>query len=855
MVTLMLLERAGELATLDGLVDGLGQTGGKVVLIRGEAGIGKSALIDAFLRGRRERAEVDYGTCDDLFIPQPLGPFWDMARERSELRGPLAQGDRASLLDAVLARLSRTGRPTIVVIEDTHWADEATLDAIRYLGRRVARTNGLMLLTYRDGEVDYDHPLRGVIGDIPVGSIARIQLQGLSAEAVSELVAEAQLDPDEVFRATRGNPLLVTEMACAPADAVPASLHESSLARVGRLSIGSQELLKLLSVIPEPIPRTDVLRLPGAEDERIDECVKRGFLDVDSGPVAFRHDLIRRAVESSMSDVERQVKLRAVLDGLPEDTHPCLLIHCAVEVEDVDRVVDLAPRSARYAAATGSHIQAAEDFRELGPYLDHVPAADLGPLLDEWARAEFLVDAVPEAIRINELARRHYRGTGDHAAESRALADASQYCENAGQRSHAEALAREAVDVLGAEPDGADLARALEVNAYLQMMSGNVASVPRLVERTLAAGGPDIDESVLIRSLNHRGIVENIANYPHGRTSLDEARRRAEAAGQWYEECRALLNHAWAGAEARDLPVASDYAQRAIASAVRHGLPGLELYATGMYARTLELRGDWDEAADLARGSMDAAAITRMVALPILGVIEARRGRPSATGVVMRGWELAAATGEVQRTVPAAIAVAESAWITGDQRVPASDLRAALDAGLDLGFSWSTGAIASWLWELGALETPPDGIAQPFRDLIEARPRTAAAAWERLGIPYEHARALAHGDEADQLRSLELLETLGATAVAAKLRRSMRERGIAVPRGKGRNTRRHAAGLTPRQAEVLALLAENLTNMEIADRLFVSPRTVENHVAAVLDKLDVVSRADAAERARADALL
>jgi len=853
MVTSMLLERDVDLAALGELVAGLDSAGGNVVLIRGEAGIGKSALVSAFVDSHADYAYVHSGACDDLFIPQPFGPFWDMARSEPSLKGPLADADRPRLLDALLDLLSRPRRPSLMIIEDMHWADEATLDAIRYVGRRIARTNGILVLTYRDGELDYDHPLRGVIGDIPPQHMTRIQLSGLSLTAVQTVVAESGLDPTDVLTATRGNPLLVTEMSSGAGGDVPTSLQDSLTARMAKLTIGSLEMLKTLAVIPEPIPREDAVRLPGVDEVRLEECVQRAFLEGGAEMVAFHHDLIRRAVESAMTDIERLTKSRAVLEGLPADTLPGLLVHCAVEADDVDRLLDLAPRSARYAAATGSHRQAVEDFREVGPYLDRLSPDVLGSLLDEWAREEALVDDIPEAIRLNELSRAHYQEAGDRRAESRALADAAKYHENAGQRGRALELARDAVDVLGTEPDGSDLARALEVNAYLQMMAGNVTAVPDLVDRTLEAGGPAIDEEILIRSLNHRGVVANIADYPAGRASLDEARDRAEAAGQWFEEGRALLNHAWAAAEFRDLPIASDYAQRAIASAVRHDLP--TAYGKGMYARVLELSGEWDEAADLAREALAGSAIAQMVALPILGVLEARKGRTSSPAALTQAWEMASSVDEFQRLAPAVNAMAEYAWISGNADVAVDDLTRVMEAGLDLGFRWSTGQTAFWLWEFGELSEPPIGIAEPYEALITGDIAAASASFGSRGIPYERALALMHGSGADQLEALEVFETLGATAVAARHRRALRDRGVSVPRGRGRDTRRHAAGLTARQAEVLQLLADDLSNSQIADRLFVSPRTVESHVAAVFDKLDVTTREEAVSEAREAGLL
>ena len=204
---------------------------------------------------------------------------------------------------------------------------------------------------------------------------------------------------------------------------------------------------------------------------------------------------------------------------------------------------------------------------------------------------------------------------------------------------------------------------------------------------------------------------------------------------------------------------------------------------------------------------------------------------------------------------PACIAAAEYAWITGDHLVDTADIQQVLKLGLRQGFSWSTGSIVRWLGALGVDVPVPDGIAEPHRLVAEGRVGDAAAAWEARGLPYERALALSAGNQAQQSVALEQFEALGATAVAAKLRKSMRDRGIVVPRGKGRATRRHAAGLTARQAEVLDLLGEDLSNTEIADRLFLSPRTVENHVAAILDKLDAGTRAEAVARARSAGLL
>ncbi len=313
--------------------------------------------------------------------------------------------------------------------------------------------------------------------------------------------------------------------------------------------------------------------------------------------------------------------------------------------------------------------------------------------------------------------------------------------------------------------------------------------------------------------------------------------------------------HASAAAEFRDLPIASDYIQRSIASAVRHELPMLEAYAEATYARVLELEGEWTKAEDLATNLLSSMALSQMVALPILGGIAARRGKNTARSTLTQAWEMAVVADENQRMAPAAIALSEHAWISGDADVPVSDFRTVMNVELDKGLHWSPGSIAFWLWKLAKLSEAPEGIAEPYRLVMVGRPAEAAAIWQAKGIPYERALALMHGDQTAQLEALEILDTLGATAVAAKLRKALRDQGVSVPRGRGRTTREHGAGLTARQAEVLQLLDEGLSNIEIADRLFVSPRTVEHHVSAVLSKLDSATREEAVETASQQGLL
>jgi DNA-binding CsgD family transcriptional regulator len=221
----------------------------------------------------------------------------------------------------------------------------------------------------------------------------------------------------------------------------------------------------------------------------------------------------------------------------------------------------------------------------------------------------------------------------------------------------------------------------------------------------------------------------------------------------------------------------------------------------------------------------------------------------------MRAWEMAVDMDEYQRLAPAASVLAEYSWISGSTDFPVHDIKNVMEIGLELDSEWTAGSIALWLWKLGELDEAPKGIAEPYRLTIGGEPMAAAKQWAEIGCPYERAIALSHGDQTAQLEALEQLDTLGADAVAAKLRQELRDKGVSVPRRRKRTTADQGAGLTARQAEVLALLAEQLSNVEIADRLFLSPRTVEHHVSAVISKLDASSRDEAVENATEQRLL
>ena len=299
---MQLVEREQFLYDLEAILADVNAGNGCFVLISGEAGIGKTALVEQFIETNKKQTRVFWGTCDALFTPRPLGPLYDIAPQmQNNLLSLLEQqAPRASILAAVLEEMENGPTPSIFVIEDVHWADEATLDLLKFLGRRINRIKMMLVATYRDDEVPIDHPLRLVLGDLPNRAVARLRLSPLSEAGVKILADRAGRRIRDLFMVTGGNPFFVTEALATKQSGVPVTVRDAVVSRAARLSADARAVVELVSVVPARTETWLLSETVNPDSSALEECAAAGMLKVDGEVIAFRHELARLAVEESL---------------------------------------------------------------------------------------------------------------------------------------------------------------------------------------------------------------------------------------------------------------------------------------------------------------------------------------------------------------------------------------------------------------------------------------------------------------------------------------------------------------------------------------------------------------------------
>jgi predicted ATPase/DNA-binding CsgD family transcriptional regulator len=863
---MQLVERASQVDQLLSLLADAAGGIGHVVTLSGESGAGKSAIANLLAGLVAEDTRVLRGTCENFGTAEPLGPLHDLAREAGwTLPEALSYAEtRIALFSEVFRLLNEGESVSLVVIEDIHWADDATLNLIRYLGRRILGSRILLLLTARNDDPGSGSRLRLALADISPSSQIRIEVPSLSRGAVKELAERRGLDGGELFRITGGNAYFVTELVEAgDGVAMPGTIRDAILVRADRLNGPDRAVLSAASIFPDGFDQMSIETMCGHNAHTsLQSCINSGLMSQIGSAFSFRHEITRQAIEQSLSPVHRRslnAKALAILRNISK-VPIARLIHHAKEAQDIDAICELAPQAAKEAASLGAHRQAVSHYQLA---LEHAPVfeeAKRAALYADYAFECHLIGEVERAILAQQNALALHRRLGASLNEGKSLRWLSRLSYLAGNRKDSDRYGIEAVKLLETLPPGAELAMAYSNLSQLGMLAGNAESASDYGYRaiTLAESVEINRPDILCHALNNVGTAILWRNPDQARQYLGRSLEIALANQFEDHAARGYTNRGWIEFHLHSVADAEDFLERGIAYCIERDLDTWRDYMAGEQAELFIYLGRWSEAEQVARRVVDnlnAAPLSLYPNVLALAVLGTRRGEPVEALLEDLGRFLDEGL-ELQRLAPYAELIAERAWLELDDKERAVNL---LDQAVALSTDdISISTLLIWKSKLGQKvvagpEFRGDSVVQ---QMLTGEWEAAANAWRERQSPYWHALALLDGGDDALYRALDVFEALGALAVAQHVRAMIRKRlGRVAPRGPRATTKANPAGLTKREMDVLHYVESGKSNNEIATSLFVSAKTVDHHVSSILAKLKARTRTEAAFLARSRGFL
>ncbi len=636
------------------------------------------------------------------------------------------------MFGALLRRLSEPGTVHVVVMEDVHWADEATLDLLRFLGRRIRSAPALLIVTYRDDELTAGDPLRLALGELATQrSTRRIGLARLSASAVEILARESGIDAVELYRLTNGNPFYVTEVVRAGLVQVPPSARDAVLARVARLGGPARDVLEAAALIGTRIEVGLLAAVTGCSVDTLD---------------ALRHS------------------------GPADDA---VMAFHAEAAGDRPAVVHHARRAAQRAAELASHREAAAQYqRALRAVTDDDPALAAG-LYDGLGSQLALIDRWSEAALACESARARWRLAGDQVREAATLRLLSVSMWRLCRGREATEAAEAALAVLEPLAPSAELAWAYANLATLRMQSSEHALAIDLALRAQAIAEPLGALDVLSDALD----TQACATMDMGgdwESLMGRALQTAISADRPGQVGLAYVDFYACYCNQRRYLEAEPYFVDGIRYCDEHDMATFGRCLRGSRSVALTRLGRWDAAAAVCMELLQepgASPINRMAPLRSLGQIRLRRGEPGGWDCLDEALAAAEGTGEAPRVIGVRLARAEAFWLEGRAEEARAEIEAAAGLPGDLN-PWQRGELATWLRRTGSARPLPSGLAEPYRRQVEGDWSGAARLLVGLGCPYDAALAhLDSGQEAALRQALDIFVELGATA-AVRIARS-----------------------------------------------------------------------------------
>ena len=848
-----LLERDAQLASLHAaLEDAVNGAGGRVVVVRGDAGAGKTSLLRAFARGLPSGLTAAIGYCDGVATSRPLSPFHDFARSLQDGLADLLQraASREEIRDHLLDLFGT--RPAVLAIEDIQWADDATIELVRLLGRRIDDTRAVLVLTFREEQQPSTATAR-LLGQLATShAVLQVDVPPLSRSAIASMAAGTSVDPDEVYRLSNGNAFFAAEMLSAAGPVLPSSIRDLIRARISGLDQRARAALDASAVLGSRTEPWVLAAVAGESLPGIDDAIRAGLIIRDADGFSFRHELARFVILDDLPAIRAIGINRAALDALRRGGANDLarLAHHAEGAADAAAVLEYAPAAARQAIESGAFREGIAQLRRALRFHTNRDSTQ-ADLLERLGDAEMVIANGIEADEAWTTALAIRRSTGN---DPRLVGDLMRRISRSAMWRadfpRAMALAEQAVAVLEPLGESHELVMAYAGLSGQLMIEAHSEEAIAWGKRALSMAERLDDPEGRATALNNIGCSLVGMGRPEGFATLESSLAEARAHGLWFAVYRALFNLAASAAQLQHLHRAVDYFRE-----LEEFAATTEVLSCNVNANRADVQlalGRWAEADVAARtalavvdGSLDP--LDAGTANSVLARLAIRQGTPGPEEAIERTRQLLAGAGDLFRTWFVVMAQAELAWVRGDMDPVVPQLREMLDRAISAREPWLTGEIARWLERAYVRIELSVPVAEPHRLALDGRWREAAEAWRALDNPYEVALALLEADDPVGIReAYEILQRLGAHGILPKAADRLRALGAAVPRGPRQATAANVGGMTEREAEIAQLVAQGLSNGQIAQRLVLSPKTVGHHVSAVLGKLGVSRRAEVA---------
>src|SRR4051794_40912614 len=728
---------------------------GRLVVITGEAGIGKSSLVDIF-RASRPDLRWFWGACDGGFTPRPLGPLYDVAASAGGRVRELCRvdGDRNELFAAFVEFLVDSG-PVGVVVEDVHWADEATLDWLSHLSRRLEGLPAIVVVTSRDDEPGDDGPLADVLGRFAThSSTRRIALPPLTTTAVARIAGGH--DPEGLHALTGGNPFYIGEVLALGTTEVPPSVAALVRARVLHHSPPARRILSAAAVLGRPARAALLAAVSGVAAEHVDDCVASGTL-VPSGPeFAFRHELTRRAVEQGIPMVQAAELHRIALAVLErEGADVAELTHHAVGAGDVPAVLRHAPRAGRAAAEASSHREAIVQFRRALQHADRLDPIDHAALLEALAESLSARDQWVEAQEPWHEAVTLRRTLGDPESLSHCLRRYEMCLGRLCRSEERRAVEEEVYQLMRDADDCEERAWAYYVRSWADYVS---ADDRRAASDECTRISKDLGDDALVgRALVGKACLDFAA----GMDPFDDLATAVELGVRSGDPALAACaygNLYECTIETLRLDEFSDRYDEALAYTLDHEQQSWSGFLRGSKVEELLRRGQNIQAMELALQTMEEAIspLNRMILGIGLARAGFRLGQTEARECLEATWQLGEDSDVTFWLVKIATAAVEGAWLSGDSSLVTQKVHEVYQRGLS-DSPWVHGDLSAWLVGLGHRVDPDREVPAPYSLELAGRYADAADAWREIGCPFEEAVALTWtGDPESMKRALEI---------------------------------------------------------------------------------------------------